>query len=368
MPTPIGYYSASGIAALIGCSQFQTPFEAYQRVKERMEPGYNKKMGFIMPEFVDNAATRWGHAFEEPVIKLAEEKHDDKIISREKVFTSSQKGFEINCHIDGAFWKYNDGMMILHEGKTTNSRAYHSQKTEIDSYIDENGNFNPKKRIIRKWGEPRTDQVPEEYQIQTAVQRICTGAELVKLSVLVFPKTADEWEKEGWQVIENSDNKEQFNLQFDDSYIIDPYSWAKPWAQQGQFHTYNLPSNPPLEKAIITAFQEFHENHVLPGIPPECTDYPDVRRKLTNPIGTILADEELKRKCLLYSELVKQTGANNPAIKKKEALKIEINNLAMSLKKDDWSDPPDKLLIINPSGGEVLANISKSGFRAKRAK
>lgn len=367
-----GTYSASRCAAVLGLNPYQTPREIWQILMEELEPGWNAKHGYKLPEFQESAAIRWGHAFEEAVIKLAENKYDCKIVGREEFYSKTiikkgcsvhpttqidDLGITLSCHIDGEFvpenWKllaenkYTG--MTLHEGKTCNSRAFHSIKEEK-----------------QRWGEPGTDQVPEEYQIQAAIQRICTGADLVRLSVLVFPKTTEEFEELGWETQEDGLINKMINEE--DGICFDPEEWAINLEQMGFFHTYNLPSNPELEQAIIKKIQEFDRDHIKTGIPPDAKDYDDVRRLLTNPIGTVIATPELKQMASEYSEIVRQTGSAGPITKRKEQLKIEIMDKIMNTKKDDWSDPPDKVVLLDPEGGDVLASFSKSGFRAKRAR
>lgn len=355
-----GTYSASRVSAVIGLNQYQTPAEAWQKLMEEFKPGFNESKSYAMPEPPDSAAIRWGYAFEDAVIKLAEERDGLKIFNQEELYTKKIEDITLSCHIDGDFLQLptdavknfqEDKGPILHEGKTTNSRAFYSIKDEK-----------------RRWGEPGTDEVPEEYQIQAAVQRICTGANLVKLAVLVFPKPQQEFEDEGWEIKENEHGffmqKEEFEKQ--------PRHWAHSLAEMGFFHTYNLPSNPELEQAVIKAIQDFHKNHILTEIPPPAEKYDDIRRLVTNPIGTIIATPDLKEKCVKYSEVTRQLGASGPLSKNKEELKVSILNEVMGGYRDDWSDPPDKVVILDPEGGDVLINFSnkegKSRFSAKRAK
>ncbi len=362
---PIGY-SASRVSAIIDLNPYKTPVHAYQEIKEEQEPGFNARMGYTLPEPPDNAAIRWGHAFEDAIIKLAEEREGRQIQFKEKYYSKKYKNVELTCHIDGGFnndlWfkpeDYNNlpcsfDTDVIHEGKTTNVRAYHNIKDDKC-----------------RWGEPGTDQVPEEYQVQTAVQRICTGAELVKLSVLVFPKVVDEWEAEGWLVNENgqlfkANMKTGPHGKFEH---VSPYDWAQPLAQMGYFHTYNLPSHPALEKAIIEAVQIFDANNVKPGIPPEARDYDDIRRLLTNPIGTLIATPEIKAQSLEYSEITRQIGASGPMARRKGLLKIAIMNWVMKTGRADWAEPYDRVIVVDPNGGEILVNFLTSGFRTKRAK
>lgn len=354
--TPVGLYSASGVSAILGLNQYKTPVHAWQEIMEKLEPGFNGKMGYKLPVFEESAAIRWGLAFEDAVIRLAEERENSEIIHREKAFDIGFGDFSLTCHIDGQFKKFSDGLAVLHEGKTTNTRAFYQIKDE-------------KKR----WGDPGTDECPEEYQIQAAVQRICTGAELVKLSVLVFPNPQQEYEDLGWIVQEDGIiYKETKEFGIDDGVCIDKKEWCDVLNEMGNFHEYHLPTNEPLEKIIIEKIQQFDRDFVQTKIPPTPKNYDDVRRLLTNPIGTVLATESLAEKAREYSEITAQIGDSGPLAKRKDKLKTEILSEVMTTKKDDWADPPNKVIIINPEGGEVLASFSKDKngkltFRAEKA-
>lgn len=349
--TPHGIYSASGISAILGLNQYKSPVHAWQEIMEQLQPGFNEEKGYLQPEKPDSAAIRWGNAFESAIIKLAEDKFNDKIIDREKLYKRQFEDIELSCHVDGIFQKTDDGL-ILHEGKTTNTRAFYSIKED-------------KKR----WGEDGTDEVPMEYQIQSAVQRICTGADLVRLSVLVFPRSAEEWEEMGWEIIksERHDGEYRINNAKEPVEVDAPICWAEVFQKIGNFKTYNLPSNPKLENLIIEKIKKFDADYVKTKIPPKCTEYKDVQRLLTNPMGTIIATPELKAMAAEYSEIVRQTGSSGPLAKRKEKLKTEIMDKMMTMKKNDWSDPPDKMVLLDPDGGEVLVNFGKS-FRARRAR
>jgi predicted phage-related endonuclease len=64
--------SASRGAAILGLSEFATPFEIWQIICEEREPGFNEKKGFALPVREETAAMRFGNAFESAVIELAE--------------------------------------------------------------------------------------------------------------------------------------------------------------------------------------------------------------------------------------------------------------------------------------------------------
>lgn len=314
------------------------------------------------------------------MIKLAEEKDNIKIKCREELYVKNVGNINITCHIDGNAYRKIDTADIfgifshIHEGKTTNFRAFYSNKSEITDSLDEDGNLSRDFNIKRKWGEPGSDEVPEEYQVQSAVQRICTGAELVKLSVLVFPRTQQEFEDEGWLISKMTEpeslaGKPVIYKPDDLENWVCPDTWAKVFSDIGNFHTYNLPSHPELESEIIATVQKFHSDHVLTELPPAAEKYDDIRRLLTKPQGIIICtDPELKRMCSEYSEITRQLGSAGPMKIRKEALKIAITQYMKDNPRDDWADPPDKIVVLDPNGGDVLASYSNSGFRTKRAR
>lgn len=402
-PQP-GTYSASQVSTLIGLNQYATPLHGFQVMKEAIEPGWNAKHGYTLPPEPDNPAIRWGLGFENSIIKLAEEREGCEIVEREELYFANKEGkqtFKVygdeffSCHIDGRFTSGYHAHPVIHEGKTTNHWAYSSTKKEIQDAIDlTTGQVMPGFSIVRKWGKPGTDQVPQEYQIQAAVQRICTGAELVKLSVLVFPKAQAEYEELGWRVTERK--KEGFTIFEKKSPIGDEEEiykddeinlyrqkqgvewfntmyWAHALAQMGNFHEYLLPSAPILEAKIIESIQRFDTENMQPGIPPDSTTFADVKRIMPHQLGTVIATKELTKKCIEYSENVKQLGSTSPLHARQKLLKPEIMNLANALRRSDPTNPPDEFLILNPDGGDMLANVKadKNGvisFRAARAK
>lgn len=356
---PIGY-SASRISAIVNLNKYKTPVEAFLEIKEEQEPGFCAKKGYQLPKRVDSAAIRWGHAFEPAIARLTEEFGGYLIINREKFFSMAILDWaDLTCHIDGEFSESWDGHdSVIYEGKTTNEFAFAQIKDDK-----------------QRWGEPGTDQTPEEYQVQCAVQRICTETDLVKLSVLVFPKPVDIWEQNGVTVKLAPQegfgyNSGEYVIDLGKSgFFPDPYDWARVIAEMGNFHTYNLESNTRLESEIIRVVQDFHKHHTIPGIPPEPREYDDIRRLLSNPIGTIIPDPDdpILEKCRRYSEVTRQLGASGPLASEKELLKLEITKRFLG-DRTEWTQPFDKAIIVDPNGGDILASFSKSGFRTKRAK
>ena len=370
VPAP-GTYSASQISTLIGLNPYSTPLAAFQNLKEISEPGWNQKHGYVLPDRPDNAAIRFGLAFEDSIIKLAEEKEGHAFSNMEELYTKQIEDITLSCHVDAKIEP-----SVYFEGKSTNQWAYTSTKKEIVEALKYDGGLMDGFQIVRRWGDPGTDEVPQEYQIQAAVQRICTGAELVKLSVLVFPRAQQDYEDMGWTI--HRDWKQgDFIHKYDETgkstECFDPDEWSICWAQQGNFHQYLLPSNPDLEKIIIEAVQRFHENNFIPGIPPDSQTFADVKRILPFPIGTVIATTELRELCQEYSEIVRQLGTGSRLKARQEVLKPLISDLANGLRRSDQTNPSDKFIVIDPDGGDTLATIGKNkngaiSFRAARAK
>jgi len=373
--TPQTIFSASQISGLLGLNPYVTKFHAYQKAMETLYPGFNAKKGWVLPPFPDSAPIRWGLGFESAIIKLAEEKEGCEISWREELFKRKFGNVEFSCHIDGAIGGTKNGKFdVLHEGKSTWSRAFYSKKgedCEVELELDGVTGTYVKKEYHRRWGEPGTAGVPQEYQIQAAIQRICTGADLVKLSVLVFPKSTDEFEKLGWKIrndVEQYGNEGEYLITRStetENKFIKPYVWARTFDQIGNFHTYKLPRDEALESAIIKATQEFNENYILPQKPPKFEDYQDVRRFLTDPYGTIKATAELETKLRALSVAKHQVSAKGPHMKLIETLKVACSQIIADAIPDDAS-PSSKIEIVSATDGKILATMAKSGFRVKK--
>lgn len=347
---PTGY-SASRISSILGLNSYQTQTEIWQVIQEEINPGFNIEKGYILPVFDGNASTRFGLAFESSICSLVENKFKTKIINREKFYSKTFDDITLSAHVDG---ESKDGTFLT-ENKTTTTQSFYSIKDDK-----------------KNWGLENTDEVPIQYQLQCAVQRICSEYKEVKLNVLVFPESPEKWEEMGWKV----DSSEGFNpmsLVFapngEFKYRKSTAEWANSLYEMGFLKTFNLPSNPTLENLIIEKIKKFDTDYVKTQLPPKATEYKDVQRLLRMPQGTIIATEELKRLALEYSEATRQLGKSGPLQKRREAIKIEIMNEIMNTQKADWVNPPDKIILVSEDGGIELASFSiKGGFKAKRAK
>jgi len=321
--------SASRGAGILGLSKWSTPVQEFLKI---MGEDWCIKSGYEFPVVEYSSVMRWGHAFESAIIELAESKNNSKIIDREKLF---EKDF-ISCHIDG-YYNFSNPKFIttrtLHEGKTTSA-----------FYFKDN------------FGIPGTDQVPIEYQIQCQHQMICTGAEKVILSVLVFPKMVDEWESMGWVADKNISG--EYRL-FKDKMEVNPIEWAFILNDMGYFHQYEISAHPELQKLMIEKYTSFWNDHVLTGIPPKPKSYDDIKALVREPVGTIIADEEITNLMAEYKQIKQELGSSGNLSNRAEMIKVEILNYMRDKEKIDDDDSQDKF-ILRGQDGKRLASYSKN--------
>ncbi len=308
MPQPINI-SASRAAALLGQSEYQTPVSVWLQIMEARDPGFCARRGYTLPVVEYTPAMRWGHAFESAIVELASAARGATITDRERFFATSgageysripelslERGHFLTCHIDGLY--IGDDPPSLHEGKTTSEFYYHTH-----------------------FGEPGTDKVPPEYQLQCQHQMICTGAEKVILSVLVFPKRVEEWEEMGWE-INGPDSHDYKIINQDLSLNIYTIEWAKPLAQMGFFHQYEIHAHPELQSKMLTRYREFWEVNVLGAREPEPQSMDDIKCLCPSPVGTVVADEAIERMLYERESIKSEISATGALGKRVEQIKI----------------------------------------------
>lgn len=340
MPTPLNI-SGSRAAAILGMSNYSTPLQVWLQIMESRSPGFCEKHNYKLPEFEYNSAMKWGSAFESAIIELAEEKQNKKIICREdfyschpklKLFsqqedTSSAAGAYVTCHIDGKYILTD----TLHEGKTTSANYFYSA-----------------------FGEPETDRVPVEYQLQCQHQMICTGAEKVILSVLVFPKRVEEWEEQGWEIVPNGDDY----LIVKNDLPIHPIYWAEPLSMMGYFHQYTIHAHADLQKLMLEAYADFWNNYVLTGTPPEPMNYDDIKKIVHSPVGTIIATPEINNLISEYKQIGSEISSTGTLAKRRDQLKTQILNFSRTAGFVEDDESRDKW-IIRSQDGKKLASYGK---------
>lgn len=295
-----GRVSATRGAAILSMSPYMTAFRAWQDIMERRQPGFNATHGYDYEPFDGNASTRWGKAFEDAIIKFSEEKQGCTIKDREYHAFHPEYDY-IHCYLDGIYSDMDNGM-VLHEGKTTTSYGFSD-----------------------KWGEPGSDKIPIEYQIQVQHQMLCTGAEKCIVSVLVFPKRPEEWEEMGWIAkpqklyIPSGNDGNNYPAQ-----SADPIDWATTLAQMGFFHQYTIPANHDLQKLMLEKYFVWWTKYVLGETPPAPANYSDIRAMITAPTGTIIVDNDTARWFKEFKDIGSEIGATGNLAKRREQLKTLI--------------------------------------------
>lgn len=287
MPIPIDI-SASRGAGILGISPYKSQVAIWLEIMESRKPGFCAERNYTLPEPPDNAAIKWGSAFEDSIIYLAENRLNDKIIDRERLFQFDY----LSCHIDGMYKESKN----VHEGKTTSQYYFRD-------------NF----------GEPGSNRIPREHQVQVQHQMILTHAEKCILSVLVFPTRPDEWERLGMELeksdavgwmIKNNLARPQIRTTC--------ANWAAVLNEMGYFHQYEISEDKKLQSVMIENYIYFWETFILGEKEPPAMLYSDFALLVKNPNGTILADEQVERWASEYKQI---NSENSELTKRKDQLK-----------------------------------------------
>lgn len=325
--------SATRASAILGLNQWKSPLLAWQEIMEKLKPGFNEERGYILPPREDTALFRWGHAFEDAIVSLAENERGQTIEGREGLVIAESGTSAMFAYIDGL---YSDG--TLHEGKTTFIRAFD-----------------------KKWGEPGTDRIPQEYQVQVQHSMMCGGMDRAVVSVLVFPRPVDEWEEEGWTVEELDGSPLLRNNGKKDA--VTPWEWAISLSRMGYFHQYPVDANPDTQKLLREFYADFWERYVLTEKEPDITDYEDIRRVFTAPKGVLVVSGETAEWMREFREITKETGASGFLAKRKTELKTKILEFARKETTVADDEAQEKIVFMDSTGKKVGQFDGKT-FRA----
>lgn len=356
MPIPTGI-SGSRSAAIIGLSKYATPFTVWQDLMEqRNGNGWNAKQGYLYEPFEGNSVTEFGHAFEDPIVKLTEQATGHNITEREREYpiTKITKGTAVGpttsidstnpvvtCHIDGII---NNS---LFEGKHCSFRVF-----GLD------------------WGEPGTDRIPTAIQCQVQHNMMCAGLVDAHVSVMVLPKTVQDFEDEGWQAHYDNINGVHFLKNHETDQIVMPSEWAKVFAQIGNFHQYHIEAKPDTHKILRELYYEFWGRYVVPCVPPEAVDYSDIRAMFTEPKGTLVIsqDDKIGGESVAdimreYSDITKEIGASGHLTKRKKFIKTQVLKFAADKTTVADDESVERCLFLDESGNRLGA-YNKKGFRS----
>lgn len=313
--------SASRGAAILGISKYKTPVEVWLEIMEDRQPGFTEKNGYNKPEkrdpwepdTPDLAPLRWGLAFEDAICDFVGD-----VTDREKLFTH-KNGF-LTCHVDGILRK------AIIENKTTNPISYR-----------------------KSWGEPGTDLISDDCQVQVQHQMICSGMNDAFVNVLVFPKMQCEFEADGWE-IEKVKNR---------IYLISPDTVAIKQSEilldldlLGFFHEYKITANKKLQEEMISRYTDFWNNHILTETPPPAQTPKDLQWLIPSPTGEIEATEIIRELWSEYSDISDEIDSS-----KKRMEKIR-DTMAAFLSKEVPVEHEDKSKIRIMAGPRIIATYS----------
>jgi predicted phage-related endonuclease len=329
--------SASRGAAVLGMSEWATPVSTWLKIMEEREPGFCEANNYTLPVWKDSAPARWGLAFEDAICELVGDKSGVPVICREKEFQHSDYDF-ITCHIDGATGPGYQPTLV--ENKTTNIRSYRD-----------------------KWGEPGTDHIPGNYQIQVQHQMMCTGLDECVVSVLVFPNMVDEWEKAGLMTAERlwPDGDESNEHVINSGNIsLDILTMARWLNQMGYFHQYPVKANPELQAKMLGGYLEFWNTNVLGSVPPTPKTYDDIKALVKEPKGTIVASEQEWRWAKEYKDIGEEISAAN---KRRAQLKAKLLASMKAGAPHPIDDESVEKWILRSSDGKKLVSWNGKTFR-----
>lgn len=326
--TPTGI-SGSLAATVLGLNPWSTPVQVWIKIMEDRQPGFCAAHGFVPPEKVDNAPIRWGLAFEDAVIDLCQDEQDEEIVDRELAVAHPDHEF-ITAHIDG---RYSESG-ALHEGKTTSAIAFG-----------------------QKWGEPGSDHIPREYQIQVQHQMIATPANEAIASVLVFPRRVDEFEAMGWETIGDGEIEHMPTKEAGGAWILGVGDWAAMLYAMGYFHQYHIEANPSLQSLMLEVYLQWWNDHVIKKTPPSVEGYDDIKRLCPEPKGTVVADERAMRLSAEY----KQIGKEAAALKKRQnQIKGELLGTVIQGAEHPIDEDSVEAIVLRDPTGRKLHSYSKT--------
>ncbi|GHT66418.1 hypothetical protein FACS1894110_10070 [Spirochaetia bacterium] len=302
--------------------------QVVQLLIEEEEPGWNERNGFLLPEKTDSAATRFGLAFEDAVVKLANKVLGGKVTRREKYF---ENGY-LSAHIDGVI----NGKLF--EGKTTSSFSFRNS-----------------------WGEKI---IPRYYQCQVAHNLMLSGLTEAVVVCLEFPKDTSEWEKLGWSVGKSAKTGkwiiENFNGEMADSSPLwsNPFIWAETLFEMGYFHQYEIAADKAAQEAMLESYAKTWELVKARKLP-EPEDMEDLRRLFPEPKGTLIIPAAIEAKVREYRDIKSELSDTGTQGKRAEQIKTELVNWIRTQKTTIDTESTEKLILRNEQG-DKCGQVSKT--------
>lgn len=327
---PVGI-SASRGAAILGLSKYTTPVEIWLEIMEQKKPGFCANNGYEKPvrdDIWDNenknfAAIRWGLALEDGICFYV-----GNIEDREKLHVH-ENGF-LTCHVDGI----KDNIII--ENKTTNNISFR-----------------------KNWGEPGSCFIPADYQIQIQHQMLVTGIKDAIVNVLVFPKSQQEFENDGWKIVNENDNIKIFNPRGKYKHGVDI---VKELDEFGFFHQYVIEADEALQEIMLENYTHFWNEYIIEEKAPPIEIVKDLHWLIPSPVGEIEADEKIRS---LWNEYTSIDSEIYDCEKRMTSIK---NTIAKYISNKTPSESAEKNKIRLMAGARNIAtySISKNGRKTFR--
>jgi hypothetical protein len=187
------------------------------------------------------------------------------------------------------------------------------------------------------------------------------------MSVLVFPQSPTEWEEMGCNVSPSMSSEEYFLIKINkDNTVgqkINPLNWADVLSQMGYFHNYYIQENKDVQEMLKDLSETWWQEHIIKRKEPEPKNYEDLKMLIPEPVGTILADDELEKWSVEYREITKEIGKSGRLEKRKETLKFNILNKMRSMDKHIDNDTREKTKLVGQDGKRLITWNGKM-FRA----
>lgn len=311
--------SATRGSAILGLNKYKTPLLAWQEIMELREPGFNEAQGFTLPEDEETAPMRWGTGFEGPILEYLGRSIDFQPDGFQRLIEADKEPKRFG-YIDAA-----DTEPRLHEVKTTFERSWRND-----------------------WGEPGSDRVPRQVQVQVQHCMDVAGMDTCIVSVLVFPKPVVDWEAMGWEFQESGMLR---NSETDE--ILEPAKWVETLAGMGYLHQYEVQANPKSQAALRRAYRRFWQKYVVAKAMPVSQDYDDVRRIFKAPRGVLVLSGTEEAMMREYKNLGAEVGEGGFLKKRQAQLKTKILHICSSLDTVADEEAVEKIVFRDPTGKKL---------------
>jgi len=327
MSKPIGI-SGSRSSAILGVNPYRTNLDIWLEIMESRYPGFCEKNNFKFEPFEGNIQTDFGSAFEDAICEVVESVKGVKITDREYflsagVYNKNDKLWDnvITCHIDGLIVKEDETILI--ENKTTSAHYFYDNFSE------------------------KLNRIPLSYMCQIQHNLYLTGLKKCMMNVLIFPKRVDEFVADGWEIIKQAPD---YYLLKRNEELINPSEWVYTLSEMGYLKTFIIERDDDLIKLMLEKYSTFWNENILKGIMPDVANIDDIKAIYTEPMGTVVASEQVERWVTERKLLMLE---KNEIEKKIEQLKtLELEYMRQAEKEID-DDTRDKTFLMSRDGKKL---------------